>query len=230
MRSYTNAEKLIGRDPNSVLVLPRADDTEGQRALYAKLGMPDSPDKYSFDTPDDLPLDEGYMNWAKGAFHKAGLSDAQVKALSAEHNSYIREALAQESKDYEANVSAEANALKREWGAGADRMFSRAQHAASKLGFTDAMIDGIEQSVGYAATIKLFAELGGKLSEDGFVSPEGKAAGFGAMLTPQEAKAQWDQFKMDPNNVAALTNKDHPGHKAAKQKQNDLFGVMYPEG
>jgi hypothetical protein len=50
------------------------------------------------------------------------------------------------------------------------------------------------------------------------------------MLTPDEAKAEWNKMTLDANVMAALKDKSHPGHKAAQEKQNQLFAVMYPNG
>lgn len=231
VNSYRNAEKLIGADPSTILRMPKAGDVEGQRALYAKLGMPDSADKYEFDKPDDLPLDEGYMGAAKGWFHKIGLSGDQAKQLTAAHNDYIRQALQAEAQDYKAGVEADNMALKREWQGGYDRMMQRAERAVNMLGFTGEMIDGLEQAVGYAGVMKFMAELGGKLGEDGLGgNTGGPAGGFTGEMTPAEAKVQWDQALLDQNFATALTDRDNPGHKAAKAKQAQLFAIMYPEG
>ncbi len=230
VKSYQNAEKLIGADPNTIVRLPKAGDAEAQRALYARLVMPEAADKYDIDQSADLPLDANYMQWARGEFHKLGLSNDQAKNLTTAHNEYIRQALAQEAKDYELGVQSDAAALKREWGGGYDRMMLRAEAAVKALGFTGEMIDGLEQAVGYAGVMKFMAELGAKVGEDKLPSGDGKPGGFSGALTPQEAKAQWDQALLDTNFRAALTDRDNPGHKAAKQKQSDLFAIMYPEG
>jgi hypothetical protein len=39
------------------------------------------------------------------------------------------------------------------------------------------------------------------------------------MLTPAEAKTQWDQKKLDPNFMAALRDKSHPGHARPRRSR-----------
>lgn len=230
IKSYQGAEKLIGRDPSTLVQLPRADDPAGARAVLAKLGLPESPDKYEFAKPEPgTKLDEGYEKWARDTFHKAGLTAPMVKTLTAEHNAFIAQTLAQQAKDYELSVEADKKALLAEWKGGHERMMNAAQTAAKQLGFTPEMIDGIEQAAGYAGTWKFFAQLGQKMSEDGFVTAGDKSAGFGTALTPAEAKGEWEKMKTDANTLAALKDIRHPGHKAAKEKQSLLFKVMYPE-
>lgn len=212
--------------------MPRADDPDGLRAVHSKLGMPETADKYEFGTPaeGELPVNEEYATWARGAFHKAGLSSAQAKALFADNNEYMKGVHARGEEEYALSLQTDKATLLQEWGGGHERMMNAANTAAKNLGFTGDMIDAMETAVGYADTMKFFAKLGQKLGEDGFVSGDGgRQPGFDGALTPDEAKQQWETMKIDPAAVAALQNIDHPGHKAAKEKQTRLFAIMYPQ-
>jgi hypothetical protein len=229
VKSYQGAEKLIGRDPSTLLQMPRADDPAGFREVMSKLGLPASPDKYEFDKPEGLSIDEGYQTWAKQAFHKAGVPAPVAKALVAEHNAHVKAQLDARDTEYKAAVTADKAALLKEWGGGHERMLNAAQTAAKSLGFTGEMVDALEQSLGYAGTMKFFAQLGQKLGEDNFVSESSRDGGrFSDTMTPAEAKAAWEGMKIDPTMRAALSDNQHPGHKAAKEKQTRLFGIMYP--
>lgn len=227
--SYKNAEKLIGRDPSTLISLPKADDPAAFLEVMGKLGRPESPDKYEFSAPPDgLKPDESYVNWARGSFHKAGLTAGQVKQLTAEHNAYVASIVAQQQKDYELGVTTDKAALQTEWGGGFERMMASAKHAANTLGFKPEMVDAMEKAVGYAGTYKFFADLGKKMGEASFVTPDGKKPGFEGMMTPEEAKLEWETMKTDPIWGKALTDASHPNHKAAKAKQQKLFSTMYP--
>lgn len=228
VRSYREVEKLVGRDPNTLLTIPRADDPAGFRTAMSKLGLPESADKYEVDIPQGEKPDETYVAWAKGTFHKVGLTAGQVKELTKEHNAYVGNMLAAEKKDYEQRVAADKTALIAEWRDGHDRMLNSAKAAANALGFNGKIMDAIEKSIGYAGTMKLMAGLGQKLSEDGFVSAAGKTQGMNGMLTPDEAKAEWENMKIDPVTQKALFDSSHPGHANAKSKQDRLFKIMYP--
>lgn len=230
LRSYQGAEKLIGRDPSTLLVVPRHDDSAGLRAVYTKLGMPETADKYDLDAPKDLALDPTYMAWAKTTFHKVGLTAAQAKALSAEHNAYIQNSTAQQVKDYAVSVAADKTTLMAEWRGGYERMMNSAQLAAKALGFTPAMIDAMETKLGYAGTMKAFAEMGKKLGEDSFAGGGDKNNRFSNTMTPAEAKSEWEAMKMNPDQIKALQDPMHPGNTAAKEKQKKLFSIIYPTG
>ena len=227
--SYRNAEKLIGKNPDALLVMPRADDPAGLRGVLSKLGLPDAPDKYEFaKPPEGMTADASYEAFARGTFHKIGLLPGQAKELTQAHNEYVAGVMAQQAKDYELKVTTEKANLLREWGGGHERMMAAAKSAATALGFTAAMIDSMEQNVGYDGTYKFFAALGQKMGEDGFVTGGDKQK-FGAVLTPAEAKVEWDTMRADPVMSKALLDKSHPQHAQAKDKQSKLFAVMYPE-
>lgn len=229
MNSYRNAEKVIGKDPSTLLTMPRPDDPAGFRSVMQKLGLPETPDKYEFAAPPDgMKPDDGYLTWARSTFHELGLTAGQVKALSGKHNEYVAGILAQQQKDYELSVTSDKAALLSEWGGGHERMMASAKHAASTLGFTPEMIDAMEKSVGYAGTYKFFADLGKKMGESKFIVG-GDKPGFEGQMTPAEAKAELDSMKLDPNVKAALFDKTHPGHKAAVEKQQRLYKICYPE-
>lgn len=227
--SYRGVEKFVGRDPSTLAVIPRADDVEGTRALLGRLGMPAEAKGYEIDSPKDLQADPAFQDFIRGAFHKAGLTAAQAKNLSADYNNFLREQAKQVAKDYDLNSEADRKTLEKEWGAGFDRMVNRGKLAAEQLGFSGEVVDAIEEKIGFAATMKLFAEIGGKLGEASFVgSDSGGAPRFSGAMTPAEAQQEWNNAKMDPNFIKALQDTSNPGHAAAKEKQTKLFKIMYP--
>lgn len=227
IKSYQGAEKLIGRDPSTLVQLPKADDAAGFLGLMDKFGRPQDPAKYEFAKPEGAALDEGYVKWARGAFHQLGLTAAQVKQLSAAHNQYIKGVFEQKTKDYTLSVETDKKALIAEWRDGHERKINAAKSAANALGFSGEMIDAIEQAVGYANTWRFFADLGQKMGEDGFVSRNGDKGGFGG-VTPAEAKAEWEKLQTDAAWLAAAKDPMHPNHESAKKKQTDLFRIMHP--
>jgi hypothetical protein len=181
------------------------------------------------DIPQGVTPDEGYQKWAKSAAHEAMMTAAQLKTFSKSHNEYVKSILDQQETDYKMNMESDKQQLMKEWRGGYERMMNAASTAAKSLGFTPEMIDAIERTSGFSGTMKFFANLGQKMGEHGFVTDGNKSSGsFSDGLTPEEAKAEWANLKMDDNFMKILGNKDHPGHKTAQEKQNKLFAIMYP--
>lgn len=230
-KSYRGAETLIGRDPNSLIAIPRADDPAGLRAAYAKLGMPAEASKYTIFAPEGAQVNEGYANWARETFHKLGLSVAQGHELTKSYTEFSQKTANEATATYERSVAVDKGTLQREWGGGFERMMGAAKTAKNALGFTDQMVDALEMEIGYAGVMKFFAGLGQKLGEDSFVgSDNGGGQRFNGTMTPDEARQQWEAMKLDTTQMAALKDNSHPGHEGAKKKQTDLFKIMYPEG
>ena len=230
VKGYREVEKLIGRDPNTLLTIPRADDPQGFLQAMDRLGRPATADKYEFDVPKGATPNTEFQTWARGTFHELGLTGPMAKQLTAKYNEYLGAQGAKLEADYNNAVAADKTALLNEWKGGHERMMNVAQAAAKAIGFDGDMIDAMESSIGYAKTMKFFADLGSKMSEDTLQLSGQSNTKFGEMLTPAEAKAQWDQKKMDPNFMAALRDEKHPGHAVAQAEQTRMFKVMYPQG
>lgn len=229
IKSYQGAEKLIGRDPNTLLALPKDGDQAAVRGVLGKLGLPESGDKYEFDSIDGVDMDKEYVAWARGTYHRIGLLPGQVKELSKAHAEYVKAATEKQVKDYQLSLHADRQTLLTEWGAGHERMMAAAKHAAQGLGFTAEIIDAIERSVGYANTWKFFGNLGQRMGEDKFVSGDVVDKKFNTGITPAEAAARWEEMKADKTIIESLKNPMHPNHEANKAKQRQLFKIMHPE-
>lgn len=229
LRSYRGAEKHIGRDPETIVAIPRPDDPDGFRAVAAKLGMPDSPDGYEFKAPEGLEVNEAYLGWAKDAFHKAGLTANQAKQIYDAHNEFARQTFGKEQEDYQLNVEADTKALQSEWKGGFERMMNAAKTAARGLELPAEAIDAMEEKLGYAGVMKMMAKIGMKMSESRFAGGDGGGEGnaFSETLTPAEAQKSWDKLKADDNFRAMLFDSNHPGHKDAVEKQRKLFSIIH---
>jgi hypothetical protein len=230
IKSYKGVEKLVGRDPESLLSLPKPGDTAGWEALYSRLGRPESPDKYDLKIgAEGLTVDEGFQKQVAGMLHKAGVSTEQAKVIAGEYNTFLKAQNEQAAKDYELNVTTDKQALLKEWGGGFERKMNAAQAGVAALGFDNTIVNAIEGAIGYGATMRLFAGLGEKLTGDHrFVGPDGAPKFSGAMTAP-EAAAEIEKLKGDKDFQSTLHDKQHPNYKTNLKKWQDLFAVAYPE-
>ena len=228
--SHRSLEKLVGGDAKTLIRIAKPGDVEGERAMRLSLGMPAEAAKYDFGGADKAPgASPEYVSAAKEFFHKAGLSNDQAKSIVEANNAWVMAQTERQTADYNASVAAGEQQLQQEWRGGYDRMINQAGTTAKMLGISAEMIDGLESKIGYAETLKFLANVGTKLGEDSFASAEGNGTRrFAGSMTPEEAKVQWDELKMDKNYLAALMDNQNPGHKAAKEKQTMLFNLQFP--
>ncbi len=230
VKSAYHLEKMVGAPADSVLRIPQEGDADGWKAVYEKLGAPHDVKDYNLPGVGDDPASQAYANHMRDVFKNAGLSTKQVETVLNANNEFNEQYSQQQSTEYDQEIQAAEQTLKKEWGNGYNVQLVTAQQAAQNLGFTEGMLNGLEQAVGYAETMKFMAELGSRLGEDSFVGGSGETPGaIGASSTPAQAQAAWETFKSDPANVAALTDKRNPGHAAAMARKNEIFAIMHPD-
>lgn len=215
-KGFVNAEKLVG----SSIRLPGADLSEEDRAtavgeLKSKLmeagiieGVPETAEGYQYERPtlgDGLRWDEGFEKEFVGFAHEASLTNSQVqKAIEWWNN---RQAVVHgRARDFH---KASVETLKKEWGADFERKAVLAKRAAEELG-GDEFVEMLEKTKlgDHPTFVKVFAQVGDILAEDGFISGRVEGApDMGEVMTKINALMNdkehplWDVAK--------------PGHKEA---------------
>lgn len=226
VEGYRNAEKLVGADPKSIVKLPREGDADGWNEVWTRLGAPESADGYEFDAPEGVTVDAEYMNWAKEMFAGLKVPASMAKQIVAKNNELVAQREAAAEEQYNNQVAADKEALKKEWAQGHDNMMNVAKQAANSLGFTPEMVDSIEKTVGYAGTYKFLASLGEKMGEAKFVSGDGNQGGDPTNITPAQAQAKVAEFNLQWGDI--LRDPTHPLHKGKVAERRQLIGLAYP--
>ena len=114
-KSYINATKMIGQDK---VVIPNNNSTDDQwNEVYAKLGRPESADKYALDINSEVVnLDEGAIKSFAENAHQLGLNNKQAQGILEFYKNNM-EGTAQQSKiDTETAQSQSEQELRKEWG------------------------------------------------------------------------------------------------------------------
>jgi len=221
---YANLEKLVG---TKRLEAPQEtwDDAKWGE-FYRNIGAPETPDAYEF--PEAAKIeDEDFAKWSKDTAKELGLTPRQFAKLTERYTGYVgsrAEAMGKAESDAIAEGDA---ALRKDWGGGYEQKVTVAKAAVKamqdKLGLSEGFVDRVEKSLGYAATIRLFATLG----EDYGIGREGRAPGQGqGGITPDQASAELQGKMADENFMKALTDRSHPGHADAVS----VFGRLVDMG
>ncbi len=187
--SYQNLEKLQGVPEAQLLKIPEKafiDDPEGWGKVYDKLGRPEKAEGYEV-TPIDAndAVEKKALDWAKGTFHKLGLTKRQGEGFIKEWNemSATQQKTQQETQNT-ANYDLE-RALRTEWGMAYEKNRGTAVAAYKKLGVTDEMFAKLEGTLGGADAMKLFCAIGKATGEKPWI--DGKAPDSG-LMSPDQAK------------------------------------------
>jgi len=224
LASYKSLEGLLGA--NRVVVPGKDAKPEEWDALWNKLGRPEKPDAYQFNKPDDASgYDDGFLGWARGAFHQAGLTGRQAAAL---HDAYLgwfgEQTRAQQTAQAEAMKAAGvltgdaySTALRDSFGDKSEETVALAARAAKAIGLDQAKMSAIESAVGSIEMIRLLGEIGGRMSEDRL------AAATGTGVNPAD---EIKTLEADEAFMKAYLDGGHVGHQAAVEKLTSLYGRM----
>lgn len=198
--SYRSLEKFHGVPPEQLVKLPKdLSSPEGQQALeqlYTRLGRPATPDGYKV----EIPKEHGSPEFAKGAseaFHKAGLTEGQAKAITDFFNNFAQGQIQARGEQFKQTIETGKANLKKEWGAAHEHNMSVARRAAAEFGADGKMIDAMEAAVGYDGVMKFFHGLGSKIGEATFHGGKG-GSNPNAPMTPSQAKSRLAELKNDP--------------------------------
>jgi hypothetical protein len=195
LSSYRNLEKFAGGSKN-LIELPGVDaDETALNNFFNKLGRPEAPDKYGLKAPENA--DPELVNWFKNNAHKAGLSEKQAASLFDAWNGMSGERMQAMQAQMREASEREITELKKEWGQAYDTQIDSGRRAAAALGYDEAKLGAIEDKLGTAEMLRLFATLGSKMGEDSFEGGERTGSSFG--VTPAAAKQQIADLKMDKN-------------------------------
>jgi hypothetical protein len=224
VESYRNLEKLVGAPADQIIKLAKEDDAAGWESIYSRLGRPANADGYKLETPKEGGNPE-FTKWAANEFHKVGLNEKQAKGIVDSWNKYTQDQGKVGQEKYAAKLGEEQNALKKEWGAAHDQNIAAAKRAAREFGVDPTVIDGLEKTIGFAATMKHFQAIGAKLGESSFVGGNGNSSSGNGPMTPVQAMEQIKTMRADPGFVKRYI----AGDVEARSKMEQLHKYAYPD-
>jgi hypothetical protein len=220
-KSYINATRMIGQDKVAV---PNENSTDDQwNEVYAKLGRPESADKYKLDAKSDVvPIDEGAIKQFAENAHKLGLNNKQAQGILEFYKNSM-EGTAQQSKiDTE---TAQANAeqqLRQEWGKTFEENVKKAGSVAkANLGVEvlDMQLKDGTRLGDHPDVIKGFAKIADMMSEDKIVSTESESVNQGKDIEQEISKIMNDR-------TGPYWNKGHPDHDKIVQQVFTLRSMI----
>ena len=218
-KSYVNAVKKIGGNPDHLVQLPQEGETRDN--FYNQIGRPETPDGYNFGTePGDNRLD-----FFKDAVHKIGLTQDQATnmlQLYAAVDNEQSKASDRANADFAVESQIE---LKREWGVDYDSKIDMAQRAFAQFATPEFSKIMDETGIGnHPELLKAFSKVGEAMGDDKLVVGSGRAVG----MSPQQAKEEIESLYRDKEFSKAYLDRTDPGHKDASSKMGGLFKVAYP--
>lgn len=222
LKSHINLVKRLG---TSIKIPDKDAGPEEVAAFRAKLGVPESADKYDVKLPappEGKTVDDSLLKAMLPVFHKAGLSNAQAQEIA---DAYTK-------MEAERSVLSEAAAARMDeenleevrklWGATTEYNLGLGKLAQNSKYFAHPLIKEFLEIPGVAShpgMVVLRALIGRDLPEARYV--EGGQAPMG--LTPESAKAEAEKLMADPAN--GYYQRDHPKYRQTRERVRMLFDI-----
>jgi len=220
-KSYINATKMIGQD--KIIIPTKNSGQEAWDEAYAKLGRPESPEKYTFDVKSDVVnMDEGAIKSFAEQSHKLGLNNKQAEGILDFYKNNM-EGTAQQAKiDTETAQSQAEQELRQEWGRDFDGKVKQAG-ALAKANINPEVLD-MTLSNGtrlgdHPEIIKGFAKIANMMSEDKIVATESENVN-----TVADIETEISAITNDTDGP--YWNKQHPDHDKVVQQVYTLREML----
>jgi hypothetical protein len=203
LTSYQKLESAMGADK---VVLPKEGDAESLKAFRAKMGVPESADKYDIKLPDGADVSKEFLGAAKNWFHEHNVSAKDAQGIVDKYNAWVGEQMkGVAGSKLKASTDGLAE-IEKEWGKDTDAKKAAAQRAfktfKAEAGLDQGDLDAMEEAIGTPKLMKLFASIGSGLAEARFVA--GDTGATGNHFTPEAARARLTQMNADPDFRAKI--------------------------
>jgi len=226
---YANLRKLTGVPADQLIKLPAPKDAADPKVwndIYAKLGRPETPEKYVLPVPEG---DKGeFATEIKPIFHKLGVSQSQATELAKWWNERITTAQKAQQVEADTKLAEDVSALKKAWGPEYDANATLVDRAATTFGMTQEHLDAFKVALGPKAAMEFLYNIGRKIAvEDKTVPGLGGTGGTFAM-TPEQAKAMIAERRVDRNFAALFNSSDPKQRQEARLEMDRLHKIAYP--
>lgn len=235
--AYYSANRMIN---GNVVEIPNADAPPEQwNSVYQKLGAQTDPAKYEIKVKDGVQADPRLIEFSKKSAAKNGLTPKQIQGVVDDWIETVpkwdQETVAEQQRVAQEKNAAELNAIKDKWGTNFDTNITTGKRVASALfdvnnkdaniaNAEKAMMSKIEESIGAAAMLELFARIGAKSAEGTFTgNPGGSNVNNPDNMDPQTAKGEIDRLNADSEFQKKYTDKDNSQHAWAVEHMSKLY-------
>ena len=216
-KSLVNTKRMVGADKARFLFAPNENSTpEERREFYAKLGCPESPDKYQIKLPAGAQADERMQAYFAKIAHERGLNNEQFQSLVDGYNAYQAELAQAGQLEAEAAFDAGVKQLQQEWRGNYDDNLKIANRAVQEFGLSEFLSQkGLQND---PEMVKVMHRIGSMLLES--KGPDASAGGSAS----GSARQQIDAIRSDKNHP--YHHRDMPGHDQAVALVNQLYAKL----
>lgn len=174
LKSYRELENMESKR----ISIPADDDAEAWNKLYAKLGRPETADKY------DIGVNDNDKAEIQKLMFETNQTSKQAKALVAGFDKLIKEKQKAADALIDAENKKQEESVIAEWGDDADKNRELMSRGAKLLGLDDADLAAIRMTIAPKKYMEAMKRLGEAISEDNI--PAGNKTGQSEAMSTEE--------------------------------------------
>ena len=218
--NFKALQSHVGVPQDQILRMPQK--PEDWVEFYNKLGRPEKPEGYEYETPEGG--DAELTAWAKSTFHELGLSQEQAKKFFEAYDGLAAERMEKQAGSLEDKLVEQQATLKRLWGNAYEQNMGAAKTGARALGLEDSVIDALQQQIGFDGVMVAMENIGRKVGEAAYHSGQST---FDAdrQLAPDAANRRIAELRGNQE----FMDKWHGGDPSAQAKMDALYQMASPE-
>ncbi len=225
LEGYQNLEKMRGVPEDQLLRIPAAEDAEGMKAMYKRLGTPEEAKGY------DIGIEHGDTNqWMFDLFHEAGATNAQAKTMAAGYDKWFEGQVSQNKTAMDQQAQIDLQDINREWGANAQANHDAAQRMVQRMGFSEEQVAGLQAALGVKGTYQMMADLGRATGEMAAVRAGETQQDAFQTMSPEAAQAKYAEMKGDADFKARLYSKDKHVREVALAERTKISKLAHNYG
>lgn len=228
------ARELEGTIGNRIAIPGEKAKPEEWNTFFAKLGRPESSDKYDlgdFKPRKDLPWNDGHQKLMLGEFHKLGMTNRQAQGAMKAYEKLMGDAWDGDVAAIGAHAKETEKTLMQRHGK--DKYEKRRENAGALLrgvagkrmeALAEVRMVGGKPLLDHPEIVDFLADLADLVMENDVLPSQFSGGAVGNVNSPQGAKAEIDKIyaaaKTDPKH--AYNDKKHPDHQAVHARMLQL--------
>lgn len=210
IQAHREAEKLIGAPQDQLLRVPKdLSDVEGWNKVHTKLGVPADAKEYDFTAIKNKAgetLDPGVTEVMRGLVAELKIPKASASLLVQKIVDLADKSAGEQAALDAGALAQEQDKLSQNWGTNAGANKVVAENAMRALGVTEEHQEALKGTIGYAATMEMFRNIGARMGESSFVGGGGADAAKGLAMSREAAQYQLDALQNDSAWVGRFSN------------------------
>lgn len=225
-KGYKSADDMVValQATENMISLPTDKSTpEEINAFYAKLGRPESAEKYNFNIKEG-ESDEFAKQIAPALF-AAGVSQKQLEVLLPKWNEIVSQTQAAQAKAQEEEFKTAMATLQQEWGKDYSANETLAKRASAAIGLSAEEIDSLVKTKGTAWVFRTMAKIGKGIGDGQILGTNGTKNETN-LNDPAQAKAEIARLFKDSQFGADFVK----GDSKAREKWDRLHKIAYQGG